>query len=81
MGFEEVKAKCAQKFKIQTEGGIDLVHGGARIDCTAFRSLGHFMSTLSPQQRAKCSLGVGVEVYIFPHCFKIIRCYLYYFGF
>ncbi len=80
-GFEEVKAKCAQKFDIQSEGSIVLIHGGARIDRTAFRSLGQFMSTLSPQQRAKCSLGVGVEVYIYSHCFKIIRCYLYSLGF
>lgn len=39
-----------------------LVHSGARIDPTAFQTLGHFLKPFSSQQRAKIALGIGVKV-------------------
>ncbi len=70
--FDEVKIKCAQKFDLEADReDIILLHAGARVDQSAFSSLGQFLSTMSPQQRAKCSIGVGVETHVGVHpCIK-----------
>ncbi len=70
--FDKVKIKCAQNFDLEADReDIILLHAGARVDQSAFSSLGQFLSTISPQQRAKCSIGVGVETHVGVHpCIK-----------
>lgn len=62
--FDVVKRKCAAAFNIDVSvEHLVLTRGSAKIDKSAFTTLGHFLSCLSAQQRSKISFGIGTEVY------------------
>ena len=66
-----IKEKCADAFhlSVPTEQLV-LVRAGAKIDDSAFTSLGEFLSCLSAQQQSKISFGIGFEV-----CVLVIQIY------
>lgn len=57
-----IKEKCADAFhlSVPTEQLV-LVRAGAKIDDSAFTSLGEFLSCLSAQQQSKISFGIGLR--------------------
>ncbi len=51
--FLTVKLKCADAHGMgDVHGDLVLVHGGTRVDSSAFSNLGHFMMSFTAQQRA-----------------------------
>ena len=67
-----IKEKCASAFHLSVPmEQLVLVRAGAKIDDSAFTSLGEFLSCLSAQQ-SKISFGIGFEV-----CVQVIQIYTY----
>ena len=57
-----VKKKCAELFGLDPNPhNLVVVHSGARLDETAFATLGEFLASLSAQQKSKLSLGISTE--------------------
>ena len=57
-----VKRKCAEMFGLDTNPHNPVVvHSGARLDETAFATLGQFLTSLTPQQKSKLSLGIAAK--------------------
>lgn len=76
-GYDTVKQKCASAFGV-IAGDEDLVltRGNAKIDRSAFPSLGMYLGFLSQQQRARVSFGIGVEVCSMLHMYMHIVAHL-----
>ena len=64
-----IKEKCADAFQLSVPTE-QLVLAGAKIDDSAFTSLGEFLPCLSAQQQSKISFGIGFEV-----CVLVIQIY------
>ena len=64
-----MKRLCAESFGLSPDPDkLVLIHTGARVDPSAFPTLGHYLKSLSPQQRAKFSLGIAELV---RHCLQM----------
>lgn len=77
--YRTVKRLCAESFGLSTDPDkLVLIHAGARVDRSAFPTLGQYIGALSPQQHAKFSLGVGEIVsylYMYSSVHLILICF------